>query len=256
MKEKYYLTTAIAYASRKPHIGNTYEIIFADAIARFKRMQNFDVRFVTGTDEHGQKVEELAKEAGISAQNYVDKVSGEIKTIWDLMGSTYDTFIRTTDDYHEKVVQKIFKKLYDQGDIYKSEYEGLYCIPCESFFTETQLVDGKCPDCGREVVPTKEEAYFFKMSKYQDLSLIHIYLKVPEHQIFALIGPSGCGKSTLLKSLNRMNDLIPECRITGKILLDGTDVYKDLDVNLLRKMCIRDSLLAIPCCRSKTAAAQ
>lgn len=174
MKEKFYLTTAIAYASRKPHIGNTYEIVFADAIARFKRMQGYDVHFVTGTDEHGQKVEELAKEADISPQEYVDGVSKEIKAIWDLMGATYDTFIRTTDDYHEKIVQKIFKKLYDQGDIYKSEYEGLYCVPCESFFTETQLVDGKCPDCGRPVVPTKEEAYFFKMSKYQDRLMEHI----------------------------------------------------------------------------------
>lgn len=174
MKEKFYLTTAIAYASRKPHIGNTYEIVFADAVARFKRMQGYDVHFVTGTDEHGQKVEDLAKESGISPKQYVDSVAGEIKTIWDLMDSTYDTFIRTTDDYHERVVQKIFKKLYDQGDIYKSEYQGLYCVPCESFFTETQLVDGKCPDCGREVVPTKEEAYFFKMSKYQDRLMEYI----------------------------------------------------------------------------------
>lgn len=174
MKEKYYLTTAIAYASRKPHIGNTYEIVLADAIARFKRMQGYDVHFCTGTDEHGQKVEELAKSAGISPQQYVDQVSGEIKQIWDLMGSSYDTFIRTTDPYHEKVVQKIFKKLYDKGDIYKSEYEGMYCTPCESFWTPTQLVDGKCPDCGREVVPTKEEAYFFRMSKYQDRLMQYI----------------------------------------------------------------------------------
>jgi len=172
--EKFYITTAIAYTSRKPHIGNTYEIILTDAIARFKRQMGNDVFFLTGTDEHGQKIEEIAKEQGVSPKQYVDGVAGEIKTIWDLMNTSYDKFIRTTDDYHEKVVQKIFKKLYDQGDIYKSEYEGHYCVPCETFFTETQLVDGKCPDCGREVKKAKEEAYFFKVSKYQDKLMKHI----------------------------------------------------------------------------------
>jgi len=172
--EKFYITTAIAYTSRKPHIGNTYEIILTDAIARFKRQMGNDVFFLTGTDEHGQKIEEIAKEQGVSPKQYVDGVAGEIKTIWDLMNTSYDKFIRTTDDYHEKVVQKIFKKLYDQGDIYKSEYEGHYCVPCETFFTETQLVDGKCPDCGRDVTKAKEEAYFFKVSKYQDRLMKHI----------------------------------------------------------------------------------
>ena len=166
-KEKYYITTAIAYTSRKPHIGNSYEIVLTDAIARYKRMQGYDVFFLTGTDEHGQKIEEYAKNAGVSPKEYVDKVAGEIRGICDLLNTTYDKFIRTTDDYHEKVVQKIFRKLYDQGDIYKSEYEGMYCVPCESFFTESQVVDGKCPDCGSELVPTKEEAYFLRMSKYQ-----------------------------------------------------------------------------------------
>ena len=165
-KEKFYMTTAIAYTSGKPHIGNTYEIVLADSIARFKRQQGYDVFFQTGTDEHGQKIELKAEEAGITPKEYVDNVSTEIKRIWDLMNTSYDKFIRTTDDYHEKQVQKIFKKLYDQGDIYKGYYEGLYCTPCESFFTESQLVDGKCPDCGRPVTPAKEEAYFFKMSKY------------------------------------------------------------------------------------------
>ena len=174
MKEKFYITTAIAYTSRKPHIGNTYEIVLTDAIARYKKMLGYDVYFLTGTDEHGQKIEEIAKESGVSPKEYVDGVAGEIKEIWDLMDTDYDKFIRTTDDYHVEAVQKIFKKLYDQGDIYKGEYEGLYCVPCESFFTETQLVDGKCPDCGREVVKTKEEAYFFKMSKYQDKLIKHI----------------------------------------------------------------------------------
>ena len=167
-KPKYYITTAIAYTSGKPHIGNTYEIVLADAIARYKRSQGYDVFFQTGTDEHGQKIELKAEEAGISPKEYVDKVAGEVKEIWDLMNTSYDKFIRTTDEDHEKQVQKIFKKLYDQGDIYKSSYEGLYCTPCESFWTESQLVDGKCPDCGREVKPAKEEAYFFKMSKYAD----------------------------------------------------------------------------------------
>ena len=165
-KEKFYMTTAIAYTSGKPHIGNTYEIVLADSIARFKRQQGYDVFFQTGTDEHGQKIELKAEEAGITPKEYVDNVSTEIKRIWDLMNTSYDKFIRTTDDYHEKQVQKIFKKLYDQGDIYKGHYEGMYCTPCESFFTESQLVGGKCPDCGRPCTPAKEEAYFFKMSKY------------------------------------------------------------------------------------------
>ena len=165
-KEKFYMTTAIAYTSGKPHIGNTYEIVLADSIARFKRQQGYDVFFQTGTDEHGQKIELKAEEAGITPKEYVDNVSTEIKRIWDLMNTSYDKFIRTTDNYHEKQVQKIFKKLYDQGDIYKGHYEGMYCTPCESFFTESQLVDGKCPDCGRPCTPAKEEAYFFKMSKY------------------------------------------------------------------------------------------
>ncbi|MGN0538178.1 MAG: methionine--tRNA ligase [Acutalibacteraceae bacterium] len=165
--EKYYITTAIAYTSRKPHIGNTYEIVMTDAIARYKRLQGYDVFFLTGTDEHGQKIEEYAKAANVTPKEYVDKVAGEIRGICDLLNTTYDKFIRTTDDYHERVVQKIFKKLYEQDDIYKGEYEGMYCTPCESFWTETQLKDGKCPDCGREVKPAKEEAYFLRLSKYQ-----------------------------------------------------------------------------------------
>lgn len=173
-KKKFYMTTAIAYTSGKPHIGNTYEIVLADAIARYKRSQGYDVFFQTGTDEHGQKIELKAQEAGVTPKEFVDNVAGEIKRIWDLMDTSYDKFIRTTDDYHEKQVQKIFKKLYDQGDIYKGYYEGMYCTPCESFFTESQLVDGKCPDCGREVQPAKEEAYFFKMSKYADRLIEHI----------------------------------------------------------------------------------
>ncbi len=173
-KGKYYITTAIAYTSGKPHIGNTYEAVLADSIARFKRKDGYDVFFQTGTDEHGQKIEIKAEEAGVTPKEYVDKVSGTIKDIWDLMGTSYDKFIRTTDDYHEKQVQKIFKKLYDQGDIYKGAYEGMYCTPCESFWTDSQLVDGKCPDCGREVKPAKEEAYFFKMSKYADKLIEHI----------------------------------------------------------------------------------
>ena len=173
-KPKYYITTAIAYTSGKPHIGNTYEIVPADAIARYKRSQGYDVFFQTGTDEHGQKIELKAEEAGVTPKEFVDNVSGEIKRIWDLMNTSYDKFIRTTDDYHEKEVQKIFKKLYDQGDIYKGHYEGMYCTPCESFFTESQLVDGKCPDCGRPVQPAKEEAYFFKMSKYADRLIEYI----------------------------------------------------------------------------------
>ncbi|MCQ2425459.1 MAG: methionine--tRNA ligase [Lachnospiraceae bacterium] len=173
-KEKFYITTAIAYASRKPHIGNTYEIILTDAIARYKKMRGYDVYFMTGTDEHGQKIENIAKEEGIAPKEYVDRVAGTIRGIWDCMSCKYDKFIRTTDDYHEKAVQHIFKKLYDQGDIYKSEYEGWYCEPCESFFTETQVVDGKCPDCGRPVQRMHEEAYFFKMSKYADRLMQYI----------------------------------------------------------------------------------
>ena len=172
--KKYYITTAIAYTSGKPHIGNTYEIILADSIARFKRQQGYDVYFQTGTDEHGQKIEIKAEEAGITPKEFVDNTAGEIKRIWDLMDTSYDRFIRTTDEDHEAQVKKIFKKLYEQGDIYKGHYEGLYCTPCESFFTESQLVDGKCPDCGREVQPAKEEAYFFKMSKYADRLIEHI----------------------------------------------------------------------------------
>ena len=173
-KKPYYITTAIAYTSGKPHIGNTYEAVLADAIARYKREQGYDVFFQTGTDEHGQKIQEKAEAAGITPKQYVDNVSTTIKNIWDLMGTSYDRFIRTTDEDHEKQVKKIFKKLYDKGDIYKSEYEGLYCTPCESFWTQSQLVDGKCPDCGREVKPAKEEAYFFKMSKYADRLIAYI----------------------------------------------------------------------------------
>lgn len=174
MSEKYYITTAIAYTSGKPHIGNTYEIVLADSIARYKRMLGYDVFFQTGTDEHGQKIEDKAKAAGVEPQQFVDQVAGRIKEIWDLMNTSYDKFMRTTDPEHERQVQKIFKKLYDQGDIYKSEYEGWYCKPCESFFTESQIVDGKCPDCGAPVEKAKEEAYFFRMSKYADRLLKHI----------------------------------------------------------------------------------
>ena len=173
-KKPYYVTTAIAYTSGKPHIGNSYEVVLADAIARFKRKEGYDVRFQTGTDEHGQKIELKAAEAGISPKEFVDQTAGEIQRIWDLMDTSYDNFIRTTDENHEKQVQKIFKKLYDQGDIYKGYYEGMYCTPCESFFTESQLVDGKCPDCGRPCQPAKEEAYFFRMSKYADRLIEHI----------------------------------------------------------------------------------
>ncbi len=173
-KKPYYITTAIAYTSGKPHIGNTYEIVLADSIARYKRMEGYDVFFQTGTDEHGQKIEEKAAAAGVTPKEFVDGVAGEIKSIWDLMDTSYDKFIRTTDDYHEKQVQKIFKKLYDKGDIYKGFYEGMYCTPCESFFTSSQLVDGKCPDCGREVKPAKEEAYFLKLSNYTDRLIKHI----------------------------------------------------------------------------------
>ena len=173
-KKNYYITTAIAYTSGKPHIGNTYEIVLADSIARYKRFQGYNVRFQTGTDEHGQKIELKAEAAGVTPKQYVDNVAGEIKRSWDLMNTSYDKFIRTTDEYHEKQVQKIFKKLYDKGDIYKGHYEGMYCTPCESFWTESQLVDGKCPDCGRECKPAKEEAYFFKMSKYADRLIDYI----------------------------------------------------------------------------------
>ncbi len=174
MKKPYYLTTAIAYTSGKPHIGNTYEVVLADSIVRFKRYQGYDVRFQTGTDEHGQKIELKAQEKGVSPQEFVDGVADQIKGIWDLMNTTYDKFIRTTNPDHKKQVQKIFKKLYEKGDIYKGEYEGMYCTPCESFFTSSQLADGKCPDCGRECQPAKEEAYFFKMSKYADRLIEHI----------------------------------------------------------------------------------
>ena len=167
-KKKYYITTAIAYTSGKPHIGNTYEIVLADAIARYKRQKGYDVYFQTGTDEHGEKIELKAKEKGVTPKEFVDNVAGEIKRIWDVMNTSYDKFVRTTDPHHEKKVQKIFDKMYENGDIYKGEYKGLYCTPCESFWTESQLVDGKCPDCGREVEEKKEEAYFFKLSKYQD----------------------------------------------------------------------------------------
>ncbi len=178
-KGKFYMTTAIAYTSGKPHIGNTYEIVLADAIARFRRQEGYDVYFQTGTDEHGQKIQEKAEKTGITPKEYVDNVAGEVKRIWDLMNTSYDNFVRTTDEDHEKQVKKIFKKLYDKGDIYKGSYEGLYCTPCESFWTESQLVDGKCPDCGREVQPAKEEAYFFKMSKYAD-KLINYINEHPE----------------------------------------------------------------------------
>lgn len=178
-KKKFYITTAIAYTSRKPHIGNAYDIVLADMIARYKRMMGFDVFLMTGSDEHGQKIEEYANAAGVSPKEYVDKISSEIRGVWDSLNTSYDKFIRTTDDYHEKVIQKIFKKLYDQGDIYKGHYEGKYCVPCESFFTASQLVDGKCPDCGRDVVDAKEEAYFLKLSKYQD-KLLEYYEQNPD----------------------------------------------------------------------------
>ena len=177
--KKFYITTAIAYTSRKPHIGNAYDIVLADMIARYKKMMGFDVFLMTGSDEHGQKIEEYAKAAGITPKEYVDNISGEIKHVWDSLNTSYDKFIRTTDDYHEKTVQKIFKKLYEQGDIYKGHYEGKYCVPCESFFTSSQLVDGKCPDCGREVIDSKEEAYFLKLSKYQD-KLLEYYEQNPD----------------------------------------------------------------------------
>ena len=178
-KEKFYITTAIAYSSRKPHIGNAYDIVLADMIARYKRMMGFDVFFMTGSDEHGQKIEEYAKESGKTPKEYVDEVSSQIKDVWNSLNTSYDKFIRTTDDYHEDAVKKIFEKLYDQGDIYKSEYSGKYCVPCESFFTASQLVDGKCPDCGREVVDAKEEAYFLRLSKYQD-KLLKYYEEHPD----------------------------------------------------------------------------
>ena len=178
-KPKFYITTAIAYTSRKPHIGNTYDVVLADMIARYKRMMGFDVYFLTGSDEHGQKIEEYAKAQGISPKEYVDGVSAQIRAVWDRMNTTYDRFIRTTDPDHEKAVQAIFKKLYEQGDIYKGHYEGKYCVPCESFFTASQLKDGKCPDCGREVIDAKEEAYFLRLSKYQD-RLLQYYEDNPD----------------------------------------------------------------------------
>ena len=178
-KQKYYISTAIAYTSAKPHIGNTYEIVLGDAIARYKRLKGFDVYFQTGTDEHGEKIELKAKEAGITPKEYVDNIASQIKDIWDIMNTSYDRFVRTTDPKHEREVQKIFKKMYDKGDIYLGKYEGLYCTPCESFFTESQLVDGKCPDCGREVHKASEEAYFFKLSKYQD-RLVEYYNTHPD----------------------------------------------------------------------------
>ncbi|MBQ5840390.1 MAG: methionine--tRNA ligase, partial [Clostridia bacterium] len=178
-KPKFYLTTAIAYASRKPHIGNTYDIVLADMIARYKRMMGFDVRFLTGSDEHGQKIEQYAKEEGIEPQAFVDRAADAIKAVWDCMDVTYDRFIRTTDEDHVAAVQKIFRRLYDQGDIYKGAYEGKYCVPCESFFTPSQLVDGKCPDCGRECTDAKEEAYFLKLGKYQD-RLMQYYEENPD----------------------------------------------------------------------------
>ena len=227
-KEKYYITTAIAYTSRKPHIGNSYEIVLTDAIARYKRMQGYDVFFLTGTDEHGQKIEEYAQAAGVSPKEYVDKVAGEIRSICDLLNTTYDKFIRTTDDYHEKVVQKIFRKLYEQGDIYKSEYEGMYCVPCESFFTESQVVDGKCPDCGRELVPTKEEAYFLRMSKYQkqledyieaNPDFIYVWIDAPSNYITAL-GYDPDGSSELF------NKYWPaDAHIIGKDILRFHTIY-------------------------------
>ena len=178
-EKKFYITTAIAYTSRKPNVGNTYDVVLADCIARYKRMMGFEVYFLTGSDEHGQKIEQYAEERGISPKAYVDGISGQIRAVWDKMNTTYDKFIRTTDGYHEKAVQAIFKKLYDQGDIYKSQYEGKYCVPCESFFTASQLKDGKCPDCGRDVVDAKEEAYFLRLSKYQD-RLLHYYEENPD----------------------------------------------------------------------------
>ncbi|MBQ9862240.1 MAG: methionine--tRNA ligase, partial [Clostridia bacterium] len=177
--KKFYITTAIAYTSRKPHIGNAYDIVLADMIARYKRMQGFDVHFLTGSDEHGQKIQQYAEEQGISPKEYVDGVAAQIKEVWDKLGTSYDRFIRTTDDDHESAVQAIFKKLYEQGDIYKGKYEGKYCVPCESFFTPSQLKDGKCPDCGREVVDASEEAYFLRLSKYQD-QLLKYYEENPD----------------------------------------------------------------------------
>ena len=181
-KGKYYITTAIAYTSGRPHIGNTYEIVLTDAIARYKRQQGYDVFFQTGTDEHGQKIEEKAKEAGITPKEFVDNIAGIVRKNFDMMNTSYDYFVRTTDDYHEKQVQKIFKKLYEQGDIYKSTYEGMYCTPCESFWTESQLVDGKCPDCGRPVKKATEEAYFFNLQKYAPRLIEHIETDVYKRQ--------------------------------------------------------------------------
>jgi len=201
-KEKFYITTAIAYASRKPHIGNTYEVIMTDAVARYKRMMGYDVFFLTGTDEHGEKIEVLANDASITPQKYVDSVSDEIKKLWNLMNASYDRFIRTTDDDHVAAVQKMFKKFYEQGDIYKNEYEGWYCVPCESFYTETQAEGGKCPDCGAQMHKKKEEAYFFRMSAYQDRLLEYI----ESHPDF--IEPESRKKEMI------NNFIKPDCRIS------------------------------------------
>ena len=218
-KQKYYITTAIAYTSGKPHIGNTYEIVLADAIARYKRQEGYDVFFQTGTDEHGQKIELKAEEAGITPKEFVDNVSGEIKRIWDLMNTSYDKFIRTTDADHEKQVQKIFKKMYAKGDIYKGHYEGMYCTPCESFFTESQLVDGKCPDCGRPCVPAKEEAYFFKMSKYED-RLIYVWLDALTNYI------TGIGYDCDGESSEQFNKLWPaDLHLIGKDIIRFHTIY-------------------------------
>ena len=221
-KKPYYISTAIAYTSAKPHIGNTYEIVLADAIARYKRMTGYDVYFQTGTDEHGQKIQEKAEAAGITPQQHVDKVAGEVKTIWDLMNTTYDKFIRTTDPMHEKKVQKIFKKLYDQGDIYKGAYKGKYCKPCESFWTESQLKDGCCPDCGRPCVDAEEEAYFFRMSKYADRLMKHI----EEHPEF--IQPES-RKNEMVNNFLKpgLQDLcVSRTSFSWGIPVDFEDVYK------------------------------
>ena len=242
-KGTYYLTTAIAYTSRKPHIGNTYEIILSDAIARMRRAEGYDVRFMTGTDEHGQKVEQNAKEAGVEPKQYVDKIAGEIKSIWDLMNTSYDRFIRTTDEDHVAQVQKIFKKLYDQGDIYLSKYEGWYCTACESFFTETQVVDGKCPDCGRPVQRSSEEAYFFRMSKYSERLLQYIEDQVRDgsgiekHRIF--ITHAGCDQEIVDDCVSKLKSLadFEEIDVTRA----GCTVSSHCGRNTLGVLFIRDS---------------
>ena len=221
-KKPYYITTAIAYTSGKPHIGNTYEIVLADSIARFKRQQGYDVFFQTGTDEHGQKIELKAADAGITPKEFVDNVSGEIKRIWDLMDTSYDKFVRTTDEYHEKQVQKIFKKLYDKGDIYKGHYEGWYCTPCEAFFTETQVTDCKCPDCGATVTKAQEEAYFFKMSNYAEKLIKHIEERQVAYKILPLL-PYGWHQDILYFTQNEFAD---------KVIVDGKEVectFEDLN---------------------------